>query len=462
VPVLVTLLDTTDPQIRGGLGQVAALLEREQTVQALRSVARSRERNDNARLTAMMILDRYLHEPVDESLLAGLQDPEAVASQSLRELSHEMGNNPFIVLEYLNQLGEQPAEVAGVVLDAIPRLRPDPHLVTLLRMFAQGGDTALAQRALDQLSRIRAPEAGRALLSLTGALPSSLAASADRGLRKLRLLGIAEQAPAGTKQWHAFLSPVDGTGAQVIWFTSHAGDAGHGTLFSILCRDPDGIVASFGSSEVAVEDLPPSNEQGAAFVIRQAEDALPITLLAVPVDAARHAVRAAQELNWARDTLPPPEYRLLNNQIWELGPLSPADEPAPGDYTPEQTAALLDHPAFISWFWQAAAVYEAAGQLGRRPALAERVAVVKTLLESHFGSELVASYRRRLASMARWLALAGQPEAAALAQAASTHLADVPPAQVPFFQRLAGIGLDVAVAYLRSGFDWRRHLGDSA
>jgi hypothetical protein len=296
----------------------------------LRSVARSRERNDHARLTAMMILDRYLHEPVDESLLAGLQDPDAVATQSLRELSHEMANNQFIVLEYLNQLGEQPAEVAGVVLDAIARLGPDPHMVTLLRMLAQGGDTALAQRALDQLSRVRTPEAGLALLTLTAALPPSLAASAERGRRKLRLLGIAEQEPAQAQQWRAFVSPVDGTGAQVIWFTSHAADASHGILFSILCRDPEGIVASFGSNDVAVEDLPPDNEQGAAFVIRQAEDALPITLLAVPVDAARHAVRAAQELNWARGTLLPPEYRLFNTQIWYLGRYRPRTSRRPG------------------------------------------------------------------------------------------------------------------------------------
>ncbi len=101
-------------------------------------------------------------------------------------------------------------------------------------------------------------------------------------------------------------------------------------------------------------------------------------------------------------------------------------------------------------------MYEAAAQLGRRPLLAERAAVITTLVEAQCGPELVASYRRRLAAMGRWLALAGQPAAAGLAVAAAAHLADLPPAQAPFFQRLTGIGLDIAVANLRSGFHRER------
>jgi hypothetical protein len=46
--------------------------------------------------------------------------------------------------------------------------------------------------------------------------------------------------------------------------------------------------------------------------------------------------------------------------------------------------------------------------------------------------------------MAQWLALAGQPETAALAQAAAEEVATVSPAESPFVRRLIGIGLDVA------------------
>jgi hypothetical protein len=156
------------------------------------------------------------------------------------------------------------------------------------------------------------------------------------------------------------------------------------------------------------------------------------------------------------------EYRMLNPLIWELGPLPEMADPDPADYSPAECAAVLDHPAFVSWFWQAPPVYEAAGQLNRRPTLSERTATVSALLDKHFGDALVASYNRRLTAMARWLALAQQPQAAALAQQCGLHLYGMRPSEVPFLQRLASIGLDVAITNLRSGFDWRRHLGAPA
>jgi hypothetical protein len=462
VPILVSLLDTTDPQLRGGLGQVAALLERDSIAPALRSVARSRERSDNARLTAIMILERYLHEPIDEMLLAGLHDPEVVAIGSLHELSHEMERNPFVVIEYLNQLAEQPAQVAAAVLDAVPRLGPDPHMVTLLHVVAQGQDAPLAQKALEQLCRTRTPEAAVALVCLERTSPPPLSAVADRGLRKLKMQGITAPKPGDPTLWRALLSPVDGAGAQVAWFVRKPEDGGRGTLLSILWKDPEGIVASFGSRDVPADDLPPERELGSDYVIRQAEDAPPIRLLEVPLEAARLAVHDALELNWAGGTRLPMEYRLLSPAIWELGPLALPVDPEPVDYEPVLGAALLDHPAFLSWFWQAAPIYEAAGQMEHRPMLAERTAVVSTLLEAHFDSRLAESYGRRVACMARWLSLANDLPAARLARAVSLHLADRPPVDTSFFRRLVGIGLDVAVANLRSGFDLRHHPGEVA
>ncbi len=87
--------------------------------------------------------------------------------------------------------------------------------------------------------------------------------------------------------------------------------AAHGQLLSLLCRDPDGIVATFGSSEVPADHLPPALPLGAEYVIRQEEESEPVRLLEVPVDAGRQAVRAALELNWAAGRLPPPEDSLL-------------------------------------------------------------------------------------------------------------------------------------------------------
>ncbi|HEX9116476.1 MAG TPA: hypothetical protein VGA61_10440 [Anaerolineae bacterium] len=462
LPVLVGLLDTADPQVRGGLGQVAVHLNREQIVPALRAVARARDRSDHARLTAMMILDRYLHEPVDESLMAGLQDPDEVAAQSLRELSHEMERNPFVALEYLNQLGEQPAEVAGMVLDAIPGLGPDPHLITLLRLFAQGPDLVLAQKAIEQIGRTRAPEAAQALASLSQTLPPMLAGMANRGLRKLRLMGVPAPEPAPTAGLRALLSPIDGSGAQVVWFVSAATEGAehpeHGTLLSVLCKDPEGIIASFGSTDVPVAELPPPLPPGGEYLIRQGEDGPAIRMLEVGADAGRVVVRDALHLLWQRGAAAPPEYRLLNPLIWNASALAdlPAASERPATGTPGAAAALLDQADFASWFWHAEPAYTEAEALGRRPSAAQHAAAVDRLIAAHFDAALTASYARRLAGMARWLEFAGQSETAALAEAAASYMASLPPAKNPFCRRLVGIGLDVASANLRSGFDLRQ------
>jgi hypothetical protein len=407
-----------------------------------------------------------LKEPVDESLVIGLRDPNAVALQSLNELIQEMERAPVAIIEYLNQLAEQPPEVPGMVLDAIPLLPPNPHLITLLRMFAQGSDPRLAQTAVEQLGRIRQPEAIAALTSLAATLPPSLAPLADRSARKLRMSGVAFPATA-EGNWRALMSPIDGTGAQVTWFISHADDQPHGSLLGVLTQDPKGIIVGFGSPKVQAENLPPAQPVGMVFPVVQADDAPPIIMLETPFEVARTALRQAHEQNWASGTPLPIEYRLLNAWIWEIPlprPGTPGSKGAGvqgGEGTeesvatsqhpnaPTETVALLDHPAFVTWFWQTTAVQAAARKLGPQHILAARTAQITALAEAEFGPDVRDSYRRRLEGMVEWLTIAGQSEAARLAQAAADELASHPPAESPFIRRMIGIGLDVATIGLR-------------
>ncbi|MCX6031165.1 MAG: HEAT repeat domain-containing protein [Chloroflexi bacterium] len=463
LPVFLNMLDTTDPQLRGGLGQVATLLERDRIVAALRGVARSRERPEQARLGALTILERFLKEPVDESLVIGLRDPNAVALQSLSELIQEMERAPVAIIEYLNQLAEQPPEVPRMLLDAIPLLPSNPHLITLLRMFAQGPDPRLAQTAVEQLGRIRQPEAIAALTSLAATLPPSLAPLADRSARKLRMSGVAFPA-TGEGSWRVLMSPIDGTGAQVTWFVRHADDQPHGLLLGVLTQDPKGIIVGFGSPEVPAENLPPAQPVGTIFPVAQADDAPPIIMLETPFEAARAVLRQAHEQNWASETPLPIEYRLLDAWIWEIPlprPGMPGSRGAEGQEAeestaasrhpnaPTETAALLDHPAFVTWFWQTPGVQAAARKLGPQHLLAARTAQITALAEAEFGPDVRESYCRRLEGMAEWLTIAGQPETARLAQAAADELAAHPPAESPFVRRMIGIGLDVAAISLR-------------
>ncbi len=156
---LLTLLDTPDPQLRGGLGQVARHLPHEQVVSALRAVARDQARGDQARLAAVTLLERFLGESIDSSLMGNLGDPEVAARQSLAELVAAMDEETVSVVEYLEQLGQQPPEVVDMLLEALPAVEPSPHLATFLRMLAQGEDARVARTGRGGAGQ--APHSGR-------------------------------------------------------------------------------------------------------------------------------------------------------------------------------------------------------------------------------------------------------------------------------------------------------------
>ena len=448
LPMLLSLLDTDDPQLRGGLGQVATNLERDRVVPALRAVARSHARSDQARLSALTILDRFLDEPIDDALLSNLQDPEDVALQSVRELIHAMETDQFAIIEYLDQLSEQPPEVTDMILGAVPRLPPNPHLVTLLRMFAQEENPTLAEAALDQLSRTRSIEAAQALTSLMKTLPPRQATLAERGLRKLRMRGVPEP-DSSDITWQALLSPVDGVGAQMIWFINRSNKPDQGPSLGIVIQDPIGIITCWGSTETRNEQFLPAQSPNNIYIISPEDGLPPIMLLEVPFEVGRQVLREALTLNWATSTPTPLEYRLLNPWIWTVAPASTTEplspEPEPGDYTPDQAASVLDHPVFASWFLQSPEIDAAARQLGQHPDPAQKAANITALVNDLFGPDVIASYRRRLKKMVNWLALASQPETAALARAASDHLAASPPAESPFLRRLVATSLEMAV-----------------
>jgi hypothetical protein len=223
-------------------------------------------------------------------------------------------------------------------------------------------------------------------------------------------------------------------------------------------RDTQGVVASFGASDVPAAALPAAAPPGALHTVVQAPDAPQLQLLEVFFDTGRQIVHEALELNWQSGSPTPLEYRLLNPTIWrvpfEADPgLLPIPSAAP--CVPGQSAALLDHPAFAGWYWQSAELADVAHRFGLRlsvGARTERIAELATQLTP----EAVRSYRRRLMGMARWLALASQPEVAALAQAAAEELQAGSPADSAFMHRLIGVGLDIAVLGSHAGITRQR------
>lgn len=460
LPVLLARLNTEDPKVRGGLGLAAQRLERELVTPALKAVIRARNRSDQERVTALTLLDRFLHEPTDDDLLAAIQNPAGVARQSLRELIAAMDENPAAIVEYLTQLAAQPAETPGLLLQAVPGLMPHPHLVTLLRMFAQGEDARLAQQAIEILGRTRSADALLALIGLTASAPPERVTAADRGMRKLRLSGVQAAPEPAPTAWQALLSPVDGLGVQAIWLICRPPEAAPPTAVSVIVRDPDGILAATqAGGEV---ELPPVVPEGEILSVPQANARRPLLLVSASFEAGRQALDRAQKLHWASGQPLPLAYRYLNQLFWQYGPPTEEAETDPDLAAGllarhgRTTAILLDHPAFADWFWQAPAVFEAAERLDARYTAAQRAATVAELARAAFGPADAASYQRRLRAMAHWLELARQPEVAALARTAAAQLAVGSPEEILFVRRLIGIGLDIAAINLRSSYDRRR------
>ena len=76
LPALVGALDTSNPQLRGGLGHLTKRLDKDAAVAALRAAALNRTLSDQARLTAITILEGFREVPPDDAMYAGMAAPE--------------------------------------------------------------------------------------------------------------------------------------------------------------------------------------------------------------------------------------------------------------------------------------------------------------------------------------------------------------------------------------------------
>jgi hypothetical protein len=459
---LLSLLDTDDPLVRGRLGLVALHLPREEVVAALRSAAggtgaRPHTDVDRVRISAVIILDRFLDEPVDELTAAGAGDPDRVAHQSLQELSRAMQQDPISILEYLAQLAQQPPDVPHMLLAAIPESGNGWQMMALLRMFAQEHDQTLARGALEQLSRIRSQAAAQALTSLAATLPPPLAVLAERGRRKVRMslgAGRAELEPdpapwhAPDCAWRVLVSPVEGAGTQLVWFVGQTGEDTAAVSLVVITDATSGLRYTALRQEADILKLPPPADSGTLHRTQTAGGNA-LLLVEASLQVGRQLTREALALHWAQGTLPPVEYRLFNPLIWLAEPLpgtdlDTADTGAPAIEPALDRAAivgLLDHPAFATWFWPLTEL--PAGQLDDPEA---RANLITHIARTQFGPEIKAGYAKNLQKMARWLLLAGDAEAAAVAQAAMDDVQAQPAEESIFLRRLIGIGVDFALA----------------
>jgi hypothetical protein len=452
LPALVAALDTSNPQLRGGLGHLAKRLDKDAAVTALRAAALNRGLSDQARLTAITVLERFLEAPVDDAMYAGMAAPEQLALRSLQEVLTDAQTDHMVLIEYFRQLGQEPPDVQLTMVKAA-RLLEGAQGVELLSMFAQEPARPVAVEALQTLGMIADPAAATALQGVTPSLPPELRQQAERALQKLRLRGVAVPAltapPDGAR---CLASAVTADGHQMVLFYLPQADEAGGDMLEVLISQQQGIEAAAGRRKVEAGSLP---ERQAPGTLLQGSADQPM-LLEAGFDYGRRRLLAVLPNTWAGEQPTPLPYRLLGPQLWRWARPAPAvlpDEAASASRA--DTIRLMQHPAMGSWFLQSRAIYARAEQVltGSEVPTHEAFAqmIAETLQEALDSGDLAPSaLRANLEVMMEWFTLAGDAQHAGLAQAAAQTVEE-DPASHPLLLLMSELGLRLAMISLARG-----------
>lgn len=462
-------LGTGSSQLRGGLGQISALLPAEETAAAMRGVAGNRSKTPQERTTAALILDRYLEQPVAAALMADLAGADEVPYQSLLEAIEDAEQNRHVLLEYVTQMQEHPVDTAFMVLRLVDRLHPDKR-AELLRLIAQDTRPQVAHAALDRLAAAAVEPASenclRSLHTLAFALAPDSAPLAERHLRKLQFNGKRYQPPAADR-WQAMLAPSDASGYLSVWFVRHASEGDDSTVtasantsagasvdnsaggevggawLGFIMSVQGGILQFSGSEDMPRAHLPRQAATGELVTVRTSNSQNSV-LLCAPFDVGRWLVRQALEARWGQSTPDPlpGEYTLYNDLLWQFAaPRLPAELVEWWEQSDAETGAtidvakvaeaaaiLVDDPAMEGWVRWSAAMWHNVKYRSQQPPAVPPATLVSLLLRE-LGR--MPDHRTLLKAMVAglrvqtlWYAIAGSPANAArtalLARATAT------------------------------------------
>lgn len=380
LPAIVRRLGTPNSQLRGGLGQLCALLPLETVADTLRGVAGNRQKTPQERTTAALILQRFLDQPAPSALLADLAGADEAPYQSLLEAVAEGKLNRHVLLEYVTQMQEHSIDVAFMVLRLIDRLSPADE-AELLRLIAHDSRRQVAHAAIERLTTAAAAPGGepclRSLHTLALSLPPEEGALAERSLRKLQFSG-RRYTPPSPNGWQALVGPSDPSGYVSVWFVrlpdGEESDLGeNGVWMGFILSPQSGILQFSGSEGMQRDFLPPLTPEGSLVTVRTSGGQSTV-LLAAPLDVGRWLVHQALAAHWRQTALGtaaqplPSEYALYNDLLWQFAePHLPADlaawwlrataqwdqPPAAASVSVDATAAaahaLVDDAAMESW-----------------------------------------------------------------------------------------------------------------
>ncbi|MCL7453908.1 MAG: hypothetical protein M8467_12770 [Anaerolineae bacterium] len=457
LPAIVDNLDRADARMLTAMGVVATYLEHSEAVSALRQAVLRSQLNDQGRIGAMTILERYLGQPPDDQLLESLHNPEGVAVSSLEEMLGEADRNPAILVEYVQGMDRQEPDVVLAVVEALrelgdPSFQPTEHtgVTELLRLMAQDVREEIAAAALDALGTIRLAEAAWALQTLIPVVSSDLRPQAERLLRKLRFSGVSvEPLPLADPAWRALIGPPSALGQRSIWFIMAEGGGARAQFLNILLHDRAGALEAVGHAQVPTLMLPPERPPGYLHDVALPDGSDALLMLEASFDLGRRLVLEALAENRRTQIPVAGTLRLLSPWLWGIA----GSEALPARSLPEgddsrrlaqDAGRLLEHPAFAGWTLRSEAIIQAAEDVSRRAGW-EVEARIRHLAGELFSTpEVVEVFSRRLMAMSEWLLLAGDEPASKLALAAAQEMVNSSPQQ-PFVKALIRRDLELMV-----------------
>lgn len=454
-------LGDPNSQLRGGLGHLATLLPPEIIVPALRDLAGNRQKSPIERMTAVLILERYLGETVPAALTADLAGNDDIAMQSLLEAVEEGRKNRHVLLEYVTQMQEHGIDVAFMVMGLMQQLAPDDQ-VELLRLIAQDRRPQVARSALERLISLAThhDRALAALHALAFTLAPALVEPAQRALRKLQFTG-RRYTPPSADGWRALLGPTDAGGYFTLWIVqmpTHPATA-DGVLIGFTLALQHGIIECSGVASMEASQLPPVRREGDLVVVGEGDEPR-VTMLETPLSVGRWLVQQALAAHWRLAEPPdlPGEYKLYNDLIWQFAPPHLPEElsyifaelPNSGLEQPDLPAlheavdALVGHPLLRAWVGWAASVWM---MLETRPgaASATQIQALIAFILREFDAlpqraQLLDNMTVALRTQALWFALHGEADNARRALLLARWMRVLPIRQNPLLVGLLQAG----------------------
>jgi hypothetical protein len=398
-------LEDSNPAMRGGMGRLAKHLPPELVIPALRQAAMDDARTDNARLTAVMLLERYLGQEIDAAMAQRIPASYDVARESGEEALSMAQTEPMVLVEYAEQLLDEPPEIVQAVLHVILAM-DDPAKVRLLLTIAAYADDALQEEILVSLGGIRHALTLQVLRTLEHVVSPHLQKLARRQQQKLQMAGVQEL-PGGALR--ALWSPVNAQGHSFLWFVHQSPGADAGNLLMLILQDELGVVYASAHSNIDLMSLASPAPRGQVHHVRMPESQHHAMLAEIDPALGLHLLERALQTMHAKNFPWPGEVVVFGHWLWQgtwdgNAASWPRLPKATTQLDDEASKALLEHPAFAGWAW---GVPELATILlaHQHKTLAQGDAAHRQVIDMLMAEENRIVLRERLVQQARWLML---------------------------------------------------------